>query len=325
MDSKKHWLANMLMVAASVGMLYLLVLWVWIRPWQELYFASEAVKQLNMVRSGADVFVFLSSSITFLLARYRRERLGTAGLEYIALTFVTLVSVAYPFSTRAYVARMLGHQPEDLLGEAFPNVDLVFVLNQDLLITCTHLALPVRWSVLWPFELICATVTFTCLALLGSTHSQVPQICFGFSLIIAFAAEGRRMLERQDRQMFKLLLSEKEKRFAAEFKLASRDDSRSMEHPCRPDPALRSETGSTVNSLPETTATGKLFQDLGTPTARDQLFALGRAEQWLIVEDEVHIRGGQGALLGQGGFGFVIIGYFHGSEVAVKVPRSPNG
>jgi len=90
------------------------------------------------------------------------------------------------------------------------------------------------------------------------------------------------------------------------------------------------------SSLPESTATGRVFSDLhlerwlgdavdSGSNIRHRLQAvaeLGSREGWLLHEQHIHLQPDQ--VLGAGSFGVVIAASLHGTPVAVKIPKLSN-
>ena len=71
------------------------------------------------------------------------------------------------------MARLLGYEPKDLLQQEFPAADSFFLLNVDIVVTGLHVAVPVRWVMLWPFELISCFVYIYCSATFGNSQDQL--------------------------------------------------------------------------------------------------------------------------------------------------------
>eukprot|EP00928_Gymnodinium_smaydae_P043196 TRINITY_DN2899_c0_g1_i7.p1 TRINITY_DN2899_c0_g1~~TRINITY_DN2899_c0_g1_i7.p1 ORF type:complete len:830 (+),score=73.86 TRINITY_DN2899_c0_g1_i7:79-2568(+) len=76
-------------------------------------------------------------------------------------------------------------------------------------------------------------------------------------------------------------------------------------------------------SLPRTTATGRIFNSADRPAHIGECLAdvkaLVEKEKWFIPPAELSLR--VHSTLGEGGFGSVVVGRFHGAIVAVKLPK----
>jgi len=130
------------------------------------------------------------------------------------------------------------------------------------------------------------------------------------------AAVGQRTIENHQRQSFRQLLQERELRATTESRLAQMEDRWIVgELP------YQSETC----SRPETTLSNRVFQepdesDGGSPCLKT-LEGLGRKEHWYIDLGELKLKP---EFLGQGSYGVVLAGEFHGSPVAVKANMVSN-
>eukprot|EP00928_Gymnodinium_smaydae_P031248 TRINITY_DN22994_c0_g1_i1.p1 TRINITY_DN22994_c0_g1~~TRINITY_DN22994_c0_g1_i1.p1 ORF type:complete len:856 (+),score=158.36 TRINITY_DN22994_c0_g1_i1:140-2707(+) len=85
---------------------------------------------------------------------------------------------------------------------------------------------------------------------------------------------------------------------------------------------------SSVPSVPTTTHTGRVFAELERVDVEprwklERIAAIGIKEHWLIHSSDIRIQPNR--ILGSGSFGVVVLANLHGSQVAVKVPRSSNG
>eukprot|EP00928_Gymnodinium_smaydae_P077494 TRINITY_DN6085_c0_g1_i1.p1 TRINITY_DN6085_c0_g1~~TRINITY_DN6085_c0_g1_i1.p1 ORF type:complete len:832 (+),score=54.79 TRINITY_DN6085_c0_g1_i1:101-2596(+) len=78
-----------------------------------------------------------------------------------------------------------------------------------------------------------------------------------------------------------------------------------------------------VLSLPRTTRTGRIFNLAEGPTDMGECLADVKAliekEKWFIPPAHLKLRAN--GILGEGGFGSVVVGKFHGASVAVKLPK----
>merc|ERR1712012_635258 len=79
----------------------------------------------------------------------------------------------------------------------------------------------------------------------------------------------------------------------------------------------RAESQLALPSTPRQSAPSVASEMLGTPQF-DTVEVIGKREQWLLEEEELEV---STTLLGEGGFGRVLCGKFHGSPVAIKVQK----
>eukprot|EP00929_Paragymnodinium_shiwhaense_P065395 TRINITY_DN3278_c0_g1_i3.p1 TRINITY_DN3278_c0_g1~~TRINITY_DN3278_c0_g1_i3.p1 ORF type:complete len:1193 (-),score=232.10 TRINITY_DN3278_c0_g1_i3:231-3809(-) len=105
------------------------------------------------------------------------------------------------------VPHCLSEKPQDTLPlfetEANRETwDLFFVIVLDCLVTSSHLFLPVRWSSLWPIELL-VTIGFT-FSFLTRSSLEASDGCNLLVLImlVCFASYGKRIMESNDRSRF---------------------------------------------------------------------------------------------------------------------------
>jgi len=319
--SRRDRLARMIMLVTACFVILLSAALFSVRPWSEVYRTSEAAVRLNFVRTGTDAIMMSLSGLCFIIAKLpsSRERLGTKGLEVMTVSYASICLLAVPLSMRPYVCRLLGHEPEEVLNDSFPASDTIFLLNLDIIITAMNLALPVRWVMLWPFELTSCCIYIFCSAKLGNSQEQLVVLVPGFLMLVFCACTGKRMFEKHERATFLALLDEKQKRFYAEFMLSRSTESK---EPSDTDGMASSVTPSKhQGSLVSTTMTGRAFDivDQDLPFSFEQIRAIGLREQWLLSPCEIRLRPDQ--TLGSGGFGVVIRGEYSGCQVAVKVSR----
>jgi len=113
------------------------------------------------------------------------------------------------------------------------------------------------------------------------------------------------------------LVAEKSARFTAEFQL-----SRLQDQIVATNCADQRPTDEMQSSVPETTNTGKAFDNASTENL-EGLVRIGQQEQWLIDREELELTPHQ--ILGRGAFGVVIAGSYHGVPVAVKMVQVAEG
>ncbi|CAK0809033.1 unnamed protein product [Prorocentrum cordatum] len=241
-------------------------------------------------------------------------------LEIFMATSAVFGLVAHTFALPWYAARALSVDPA-ALGESFGTLtDTRMVLAIDLVVTGTHLALPVRISALVIVEvasLLCYVAPTWGLG--GPEMEDAPLTAVFLLCLIGAAACGKRSLEYQERVMFLKLIREKSLRFQSEFALSQHQLAKFRQQgagaPSEPSEAEK-------ESLPSTTESGRVFSVHRSDISRkliDELADIGSREQWLIRPGEVLVVPGR--LLGEGAFGRVVLARYQGIHVALKVPK----
>ncbi|CAK0877033.1 unnamed protein product [Prorocentrum cordatum] len=235
-------------------------------------------------------------------------------------TSAVLPLVAHTFALPWYAARVLGVEPA-ALGESFGSLtDTRHVLAIDLLVTGTHLALPVR-----PYALAIVEVAsflgyvVPAWALGGPEMEDAPFTTMFLACLIGAAAWGKRSMEFQERVQFLTLIRERSLRFQSEFALSQHQLGKFKQQGVSA-PSEPSEAGK--ESLPSTTESGRVFSGSRSGISKDlidELAAVGAREQWLIRQEEITVI--QGRQLGEGAFGRVVRARYQGIHVAVKVPK----
>ncbi|CAK0837684.1 unnamed protein product [Prorocentrum cordatum] len=235
-------------------------------------------------------------------------------------TSAVLPLVAHTFALPWYAARALGVEPA-ALGESFGTLtDTRHVLAIDLLVTGTHLALPVRPYALAIVEvasLLCYVVPTWALG--GPEMEDAPFTLSFLVCLIGSAACGKRSMEFQERAEFLTMIREKSLRFQSDFALSQHQLAKLQQQGVSA-PTEPSEAGK--ESLPSTTESGRVFSESRSGISKDfieELAAVGAREQWLIRQDEIAVT--RGRQLGEGAFGKVVLARYQGIHVAVKVPK----
>jgi len=213
-----------------------------------------------------------------------------------------------------------GHfQLSKLLQKTIHHADYVRVKDNQyqmmltfLIMTGSHLMVPVRWYMLIPVELVSIFwfpfwVLFTSgwnsfyfdMGTYNTLYLHVVQC-----IIVVIFAMGKRHTECAERYLFKKYLSEKSLRVVTEFKLSSQ---------------LTKEKGA-----PSEISSQKAFANLGLSGELkgkvDRIVALGRKERWVL---DAGVTIDHDRVIGQGGFGKVCMAHMHGTPVVVKVPLIP--
>jgi len=176
-----------------------------------------------------------------------------------------------------------------------------------LMLTGSHLMVPVRWYMLMPLELVSifwhpfwVVLTSSWSGFQYLTWQQRAIQC----LIVVFFVMGKRHTECAERLLFKKYLAEKTLRVSTEFQLSSQLAKKR---------AAPSEISSAA-AFANLGLSGELKQEV------DNIAALGRKEHWVL---DAGITIDQDKILGQGGFGQVCMAHLHGTPTVVKMPITP--
>mmetsp|Transcript_164295 Transcript_164295/g.399342 ORF Transcript_164295/g.399342 Transcript_164295/m.399342 type:complete len:694 (-) Transcript_164295:286-2367(-) len=268
------------------------------------------------VRLGGLGAVFVVSIL--LLAMLQCQSLGVelspAILELAVSFYACIWMCAYVLTEPIYVSKVLGHNITEVHGEdAYIVVtDSAILLTIAAVVTATHLGLPIRWHVICITEFVGIFLYAFIFFRIGSVEARARVNLTTLMALIMMSALGKRTLEVMERKAFFQVLNERSLRCQAEFQRSSRED-RTQDAP-----------GSICESLPTTTATGRVFgslraEDADPKKVLQQVQLIGDREHWHIKSQEVKLLPDQ--ILGSGGFGVVLKGIFCGAPVAVKVSR----
>jgi len=169
-------------------------------------------------------------------------------------------------------------------------------------ICALHMVLAVRWCIMVPSEVF-TIVMYAGLSFSLSPHTRVA--LFNSSMLtfsVICVALGKRRLEHMERRFFLTVVNERTLRARAEFQLSK----------------VSARTGGEEHgTAPSTLESASWFQG-SNPDMSESLVMIkqiGRSEQWLVGEEELQVARTR---LGEGGYGMVMIGRFHGSPVAIK-------
>ena len=201
-----------------------------------------------------------------------------------------------------------------------PDIELVLFI--DLIITGSHMALPIRWCMLVPVQLS-GVLIYAAASLFVERNSKPLQPLVFIAVLTFCASFGKRNLERQERQEFRSFMAEKVLRLQMEFKLSKvgpPGDGALVED-------QQSMRSIATGSAPSTTESGRAFACDETNEPSDELgqaalgflpaiCEYGQKEQWLISPGQVELQPQR--VLGEGSFGHVIHGRFCGVPAAVK-------
>jgi len=279
--------------------------------------SSEHLLTYRIQLVGIGVIASMSLA-TFLPLQFEslRTRASTSLLEvYLTLLCCTGLCVAV-LSHPAYLSKMLNHDLVQAYGEDVYYTDSMILLTIDGVVTATHLGLAIRWKLLFFVEVVSIFLYAFIVFAVGSVEHGGAHYNLAFLLGLVIASSlAKRSAEVTERKAFVDVLDERTLRYTAEFRLSS--SSRDV----------RSEAGpeSVTDSLPATTATGRIFESActegdDTKELLEQVKSMGIREHWYIDSREVKLLPDR--VLGTGGFGVVMKGFLCGMQVAVKMSRS---
>jgi len=277
---------------------------------------------MTNVVAGIVVWGIILMAVSFVPGLFRGANF--VALEVFMATSAVLPLVAHTFALPWYAARALGVEPA-VLGESFGSLtDTRHVLAIDLVVTATHLALPVR-----PYALaIVQVASFLCYvvptwAVGGPEMEDAPFTMIFLLCLIGAAGWGKRSMEFQERVQFLTLIRERSLRFQSEFALSQHQLGKNQQQGVSA-PSEPSEAGK--ESLPSTTESGRVFCRSRPDISKDlidEMAAIGAREQWLVAAGELEIEAAR--VLGAGSFGVVFSGCYQGTPVAVKMRKTRSG
>ncbi|CAK0906257.1 unnamed protein product [Prorocentrum cordatum] len=290
------------------------------RPWDTSENASRQQAHImqasNLAFASCVGLATLSFAACCLLLRTGRVS-STLALEILSVTLtcigMVLVTAGLPF----YTGRVLGYDSE-LYLEGRHITDTGLLLSIDAFVTASHMALNVRFRYMIPIQ-VCGLICYVIPALILGSPEMDNFVQFSSSLLglIVMAAMGKHILERQERHYFASLIREKSLRFQSEFQLSNFQAAGG--HLAGSVPSAPS----VPESVQSTTQSARKFMPLDrteiTPTTLRDIALVGEREQWVISRDELGVVPGR--VLGEGGFGRVLLGRYQGISVAIKVPK----
>ena len=224
------------------------------------------------------------------LARF----LSTSSCEILAVCAVCVALVPAAAANQQYMASFHGFELHELT--CYPEADTFAILAVYVGLSSSYMVLAIRWSTLLPIGLYCL-VMYTSVSFTFGHHARVSMFNSGMLVLLtSLLFVGKRRLEVAERRFFMMVISEKVLRAKAECQLAAFSTHRQSA------PSVASD-----------------MLDTAQLTAQiDTIQAIGQREQWLLQEEELEVSGEK---LGEGGFGVVLCGKFHGSPVAIKVQK----
>jgi len=234
--------------------------------------------------------------------------------EAVVVTLMLILAILQFALDPWYGAKILQYElhPSNCQQGNFSDTRPVLVLS--ILVLASHLALPIRWIVLLPLELALGILYAGFAFVLGGPDGV--QAWSTFLLIqglIVCAIIGRRTIEDHQRLTFCTIINERSMRTQSEFELERKHGP--QVHPGGN--AKGRDCGSDAVSRPETTPSCLAFEG-HDDASFGELVDLGHREQWYVKSEElkVHKR-----MLGQGSYGLVVAGEYHGSPVAIKINK----
>eukprot|EP00928_Gymnodinium_smaydae_P035807 TRINITY_DN25131_c0_g4_i1.p1 TRINITY_DN25131_c0_g4~~TRINITY_DN25131_c0_g4_i1.p1 ORF type:complete len:794 (-),score=55.89 TRINITY_DN25131_c0_g4_i1:351-2381(-) len=226
-------------------------------------------------------------------------------VETLLSVFGCLVSVLLVAQHPWFVAKALSINDPYM----FLLTDDKLLLHLDVWLTGLHLMLPMRWTFLMLISFVCFVAYSLPLVVLGSqqgSHSSAALNAIALLMLTVAATWAKRSLELLERTAFTQIAQERTLRYEVEHQLSSLAPAK-----VRPrDPDASSVGTSLVFDLGTTERIDEQLQDI---------VACGLKEHWLIEPER--IRPVDDGFISSGGFGMVMLAYYHGAEVAVKIPR----
>eukprot|EP00429_Kryptoperidinium_foliaceum_P004986 CAMPEP_0176021442 /NCGR_PEP_ID=MMETSP0120_2-20121206/10411_1 /TAXON_ID=160619 /ORGANISM="Kryptoperidinium foliaceum, Strain CCMP 1326" /LENGTH=624 /DNA_ID=CAMNT_0017354555 /DNA_START=56 /DNA_END=1930 /DNA_ORIENTATION=- len=260
--------------------------------------AEPCAQPLLICRSLDIAFGVMSLCMAILMHFQKRFHMMPAHiLEKLGVTYVGIL-LTFTLLTDSYFGKAFGHDVANL-----PDIPFL-VASVNMCMTVVHSAMPVRFCMLLPLQLI---ALFLFPGLMVAYEHQ--NFAFDYVLLLWFlvivSANGRRNWEKRERELYYLVVKERILRVQSEFQLTR--------HNTEPE---READRCTVG-------TGYLFEQSVTDSCVDrragQLAAIGRSEHWLLDPSDVTVCPSK--QLGRGGFGVVFEGSYCGVRVAIKMSR----
>eukprot|EP00927_Polykrikos_kofoidii_P000775 TRINITY_DN10294_c0_g2_i1.p1 TRINITY_DN10294_c0_g2~~TRINITY_DN10294_c0_g2_i1.p1 ORF type:complete len:613 (+),score=48.24 TRINITY_DN10294_c0_g2_i1:98-1936(+) len=210
---------------------------------------------------------------------------------------------------RGYVTAVRGFDNREVWGHLVDFSDTRILLNLDVIVTITHIMVPIRWHYLVLVEFSGLLMYIGMIISIGSPSDQLATNIHCFVTLIFLASVGKRTSEISQRKNFLKIISEKTKRTEAEFRLDKANDL--IVEDTR---IARSDQSSQVESAHSKTPSSLVFGS--EEISLSDIIRLGESEQWLV--DKEHIDVCETSSLGVGSFGTVQRASYYGSSVAVK-------
>ncbi|CAK0843539.1 unnamed protein product [Prorocentrum cordatum] len=243
------------------------------------------------------------------------HRVQPTTLEAIYTFCISVAMLAWVFASPHYAGRLMGYDTMKYL-EPRQLTDTFIILGLDALVTSSHIVLPIRFHLMLcvqVFSIFCYALPA---AILGCPHpANFPHTLLAFSILIFVTGLGKLSLDRDERIQYVALIREKCLRVESELQLATYKDMHKAQK-------VTQKTSDDVESVTKTLS-GTSTRGFGLGSDRltfKALVELGLKEQWLIDEHEVQLP--NASPLGEGSFGIVVQGRYHGANVALKAPKT---
>eukprot|EP00927_Polykrikos_kofoidii_P005082 TRINITY_DN12029_c0_g1_i3.p1 TRINITY_DN12029_c0_g1~~TRINITY_DN12029_c0_g1_i3.p1 ORF type:complete len:650 (+),score=60.98 TRINITY_DN12029_c0_g1_i3:110-1951(+) len=250
------------------------------------------------------VSAFCLSTLAFLIVSPTRAVSPHFATEKITLLLVLLAFLVVLLTDRVYVTRLAGFDFLHVWGRDADDSDTRILLNLDVVMTVTHIMLPIRWYIVVITE-FSGFFTYIIAAFGIGSHSDAVLeniVClFGLTVL---ASIGKRTVEIIHRRNFKSIIREKTKAAAAEFKLSRATDGDSTSDSSKE--VSTCDTSTLVSSV--------IFGD--EQIQLSNVRRIGKAEQWLVDEKDIKFAGA--CTLGIGASASVQRACYHSASVAVK-------
>lgn len=274
-------------------------------------FRLQASAQLAMM------FIMGSNRLSWRLweRRFASDRPFLLETYMVWTMIFSMTVITFVGPTRS--VKLQGYTLSEAFGDGYDS-DSGVLLVIDLIVTCSHLGLPIRWFLMAPLEVMAILLYGAVVAFVGS--EEPPSHVFNNALVlcclVTATAMGKRSAELEERRNFLAVIAEKSMRCEAEYQLAQAEANGPRVKKAAPSEETRSEA--------VTDRSGAIFDALfdkqGDTTGQLELVAAkGDSEHWRIPATEVRLLSEEA--LGRGGFGSVQRAIFCGMFVAVKCPR----
>eukprot|EP00927_Polykrikos_kofoidii_P013685 TRINITY_DN15949_c1_g1_i1.p1 TRINITY_DN15949_c1_g1~~TRINITY_DN15949_c1_g1_i1.p1 ORF type:complete len:876 (-),score=137.62 TRINITY_DN15949_c1_g1_i1:12-2639(-) len=255
--------------------------------------------------------------------------IGAFVCELGAVCMFVALTIAVYYLDPYYMAKFHGLDPVNFVAspsrgeKGLTLTDTRLLLAVDTIMTISH-SLPIRWCVIWLVDFVAIFGYAFMVAAIGSPEDGNATWNIAMLALLSFSSlVGKRRVEYHERLVFgsiRRMGSFSCEEFEAEVPLTELATSGAGETG-----AVRDIDSCSALSVPTTTHTGRVFAELERVDSEirwklERIAEIGHKERWLIEAAQVRLR--PDCILGSGSFGVVVLASFHGSRVAVKLPRS---
>lgn len=131
-----------------------------------------------------------------------RQKFSPGAFEQGAALLVCLAAITPLLVSPYYIVRIAGIDPPTVLSSTYLH-DTGLCLATDLVVTASHLLLPIRWSKLWPVEVLGIICYVLVVIFVGSPEQEQARAnCYMLVGLVALATVGKRAMEYADRNAF---------------------------------------------------------------------------------------------------------------------------